>query len=164
MEKINDNVEKNTEISAVEPTVMEPEMIAENSNLASVKGIDWIGLSHFTETYARTLKDAYIAGLEAGRNNPQNTNNVSPSGSKGKNAEFFCAVADDKAYAVYTSEEKIRNQTAYWNKSKLAYKDFGKGQYEEAVAWATAEVSKRSGVAVNQLPPLRNVNYYTKVK
>ena len=152
-------MENNTDI-----TVIEPEEIAANNNLDVIKSVDWDGLGRFTETYARTLKEAYNAGLEAGKNTSKNVNgNVSKKANVSK-AEFFCAVADDKAYAVYTSEEKINNQIGFWNRSNAVSKEFGKGQYEEAVAWAMAEVSRLSGVPMQQIPPLPSVNYRTKVK
>ena len=152
-------MENNTDI-----TVIEPEEIAANNNLDVIKSVDWDGLGRFTETYARTLKEAYNAGLEAGKNNSKSVNGTVSKNVNGTNAGRFLAVADDKAYAVYTSEEKINNQIGFWNRSKAVSKEFGKGQYEEAVAWAMAEVSRLSGVPMQQIPPLPSVNYRTKVK
>ncbi len=101
-------MENNTDI-----TVIEPEEIAANNNLDVIKSVDWDGLGRFTETYARTLKEAYNAGLEAGKNTSKNVNGNVSKKANVSNADFFCAVADDMAYAVYTSEEKINNQRPY---------------------------------------------------
>lgn len=160
----NDTEINVVEPEVVEPEVVEPEKIGENNSPDVVKGVDWIGLRDFTESYARTLKEAYNAGLEAGRNSPKNVNSTVHKNVNGTNAGRFVAVADDNAYAVYTSVEKINNQRPYWNMSKVVDKEFGKGQYDEAVAWAMAEVSRLSGIPLQQIPPLPSVNYRTKVK
>ena len=90
-------MENNTDI-----TVIEPEEIAANNNLDVIKSVDWDGLGRFTETYARTLKEAYNAGLEAGKNNSKNVNGTVSKNVNGTNAGRFLAVADDM-FSSYSS-------------------------------------------------------------
>ena len=101
----------------------------------------------------------YYAGYEAGKNSSVSTPRKTP-----KDTGHFIAVADNKAYAVYNSEEKFESQKPFWNAKVGVVKDFGKGGYEQAVNWAADQASRLSGVSVNKIPPLVSINYYTKVR
>ena len=168
MMKQNDDVVENTvensgeNITESGVEVMEPAVFDEKCGLNGINHVDFDGLARFAETYSRTIKDMYYVGYEAGKNASAAS---SSSPKKGvKDTGLFIAVADNKAYAVYNSEEKFQSQRHFWNVNKVAWREFGKGEYETAVMWAAAQASRLSGVPANQIPTLFSVNYYTKVR